>query len=202
MKLYFVPMTRSARPRWVLEELGVPYELIRLDPRKGETRTPEYLALNPCGHVPTLVDGDQVITESAAIAMHLADKFPEKGFAPPAGAPERAEYYQWILYAMATLEVPLATVFQHTVRLEESKRLPAAVELARAQFTREIAFAEQRLSGREFVVGGKMSAADVVLAAVLGWAKSLGLLSAEHPVSTEYANRLLSRPAAKRARET
>ena len=76
MKLYYVPKTRAVRPRWLLEELGVPYELVRLDPARGETRTPEHLARQPLGHVPVLEDGELRLFESSAICLHLAERGP------------------------------------------------------------------------------------------------------------------------------
>jgi glutathione S-transferase len=83
MKLYFAPRTRAVRPRWLLEELGVPYELVKLDPSKQENKTPAFLALHPFGEIPVLVDGDVTLFESAAICLYLADRFPEKNLAPP-----------------------------------------------------------------------------------------------------------------------
>ena len=81
MKLYFAPRTRAVRARWLLEELGVPYELIKLDLARQENTTPAYLAVHPLGEVPALVDGDVTLLESLAICLHLADRFPEKHLA-------------------------------------------------------------------------------------------------------------------------
>ena len=109
LKLYFAPRTRATRPRWLLEELGVPYELVELDMSKQEHKQLPYLRIHPLGRVPALADGDQVIFESAAICMYLADKFPEKKLAPAVGTPERGQYYQWMVYAGATLEPEVLT---------------------------------------------------------------------------------------------
>ena len=79
MKLYYTPRTRSSRPRWMLEELEIPYELVRVDLSAGEHRKPEYLAINPYGAVPALVDGEVKLFESAAICAYLADKHPDRG---------------------------------------------------------------------------------------------------------------------------
>src|SRR5216684_3336120 len=88
MQLYFAPRTRASRPRWLLEELEVPYELVKLDLSKQESRTPAYLALHPFGEVPVLVDGDVTLFESSAICLYLADRFPEKRLAPSLGSPD------------------------------------------------------------------------------------------------------------------
>ncbi|HEY8128878.1 MAG TPA: glutathione S-transferase N-terminal domain-containing protein [Hyphomicrobium sp.] len=89
---YHAPNTRSATIRWLFEELGVPHELKVLNMRKGEHKSPEYLAINPMGKVPTIVHGDTPVTEAAAIALYLADLFPEAGLAPPVGDPARGTY--------------------------------------------------------------------------------------------------------------
>src|SRR5579875_974030 len=107
LKLYYAPMSRAVRPRWVLEEIGAPYELVKIDLAKNEQKRPEYLAVNPNGTVPALEDGDLRLFESAAICQYLADKFPEARLAPPPGTPARGLYYQWIHYAMSGVE-PLA----------------------------------------------------------------------------------------------
>ena len=91
MKLYGHPNFRATRALWALEEVQAEYEYVHLDLETGQGRSDSYLALNPAGKVPTLVDGDLVITESAAICLYLGDKFPESGLVPPIGSNERAE---------------------------------------------------------------------------------------------------------------
>src|SRR5262245_43024026 len=175
IKLYYVPMTRASRPRFLLEELGVPYELVRLDTSKKENRSEAYLAIHPLGAVPALVDGDTVLFESAAIILYLADKFIDKRLAPPLGTPERAEYYKWIIFAMATMEPALQIIHaQH--RLPEAERDMRTLETARARFKETAAVAERALSGKEWVLGNHFTAADVVLGSVAGWGKATGLL--------------------------
>src|SRR5256885_9492904 len=106
MKLYYAPQTRATRPRWMLEEIGVPYELVRLQLSKGEHKQPEYLKIHPHGAVPAYSDGEVTMFESAAICAYLADKFPDKRLAPPLGSPQRGLYYQWLVYARAHKEPP------------------------------------------------------------------------------------------------
>ena len=199
MKLYYVPMTRSLRPRWMLEELGVPHELVRLDPKKGDNKTPEYLKLNPTGHVPTLVDGEVALFESAAMLLYLADKHPEKGFAPAVGAgADRAEYLKWIIYAMAELEPGLAAFFAHGIRLPEDKRKADVAAWGKDRAKSAMAPLAARLADREYLVGGGFTAADVLLGSQLGWAKMMGLV--EDEVLGAYLKRVMARPAAVRAR--
>src|SRR5262249_9859117 len=127
MKLYYASQTRAGRPRWLLEEIGTPYEMVRLSLQNGDNRRPEYLAINPNGTVPALADGDLVLFESAAICQYLADKFPDKRLAPPIGTPARGLYYQWIHYAMSGLEPAAVTIFLHTIHRPEADRVPALV---------------------------------------------------------------------------
>lgn len=196
MKLYYVPQTRAARPRWMLEELGLPYELVRLDPKKGDNKRAEYLRVHPLGKVPALEDGEVAIFESTAIVLYLADKAGR--LAPPAGSAARAEYYQWILFGATTLEPPVAEISSHTHNRPAELRVAALADEGRAAFAAAAAAVEARLSGREFLLG-EFSAADVLVGSVLSWAGALRLL-AEHPALEAYVARLKARPAWQRSR--
>jgi glutathione S-transferase len=198
MKLYYCPMTRATRPRWLLEEIGSPYELIRVDLGKGEQKRPEYQKIHPHGRVPALVDGDVTIFESSAICMYLADKFPEKKLAPALGTPARGLYYQWMVYALATAEPPVLKVFLNTVRRPEPERNRAEAEAGRTEFREVAALLTRVLDGQPFLLGDRFSAADVMVGSIVGWARSLKLIE-EHPVLKDYSRRLVERPAYKRA---
>lgn len=199
MKLYYAPQTRAGRPRWILEEIGAPYELVRLDMSKGEHKQPDYMKIHPHGAVPALVDGDLAMFESAAICAYLADKFPEKRLAPPIGSPARGLYYQWLVYSMATLEPPVLQIFLNTVMLPEAQRSAAAVEEGRTKFAEVARVLEQALTGKNFILGEQFSAADVMIGSTLVWAQFMGLLTG-HPELEGYAKRLSERPAFQSAR--
>jgi glutathione S-transferase len=199
MKLYYVPQTRAVRVRWMLEELEVPYELVRVDVAKREQKSPAYLEVHPLGHVPALVDGDLTLFESAAICTWLADRYPDKRLAPEPGTPERGLYYQWLFYAATELEPPLQTLSQHTRRLPEERRIPAVIEPARALFAAAADGLARGLGEREFLVGERFTTADLIVASLLFWARGFGLTDPP-PSLTAYAQRLLARPAAQRAR--
>ncbi|GAC1537032.1 MAG: glutathione S-transferase family protein [Myxococcales bacterium] len=199
IKLFYVPNTRATRPRWMLEELGVPYDLVRLDPGKGENRTAEYLRVHPLGQVPALVDGATTVLELAAICAWLADRFPEKGFVPAPGSAARAAYYQWLFFAAATLEPPVADYAHHTSMWPEAKRIPAVAEEARQGVARVVATLEQHLTGRQFLAGDALSAADIVVGSIVGWARSLRLLE-DAPAVAAWWKGLSARPAFRRAR--
>ena len=198
MKLYHSPRSRSVRPRWLLEELGVPYELVTLDLAAGEHKQPRYLRLHPHGAVPALDDGEVTIFESAAICMHLADKFADKHLAPAVGTAARALYYQWMVYSMVTLEPPVLQVFMHTVMLPEAQRSARAAEEGRQKFAEVAAVLTQALAGKPYILGEQFSAADVMIGSTLGWGRFMGLLNG-HPELEAYVKRLTERPAYKRA---
>lgn len=190
--LYYAPHTRAARVAFLLEELGVPYEREVMDLAAGQHRQAAYLAVHPHGFVPALRDGDTVIYETAAICLYLADRYPERGLAPQPGAPERAAYYQWIVYAVATLEPALADIFLEGQK-PVGERDEARVREARERFARSAAVLERALEA-PFLVAGRFGVADVLIGSMLVWGGAMGLLEA-HPRLAAYASRISARPA-------
>ena len=199
MTLYYAPRTRAVRPRWVLEEVGAPYQLVRLDIRAGDQRKPDYLRINPNGSVPTLVDEGLTLFESAAICEYLTDRFPEAGLAPALGTAARGLYYQWIHFTMATLEPPIATIFAHTVAREEHARIPQLVTEARGTLGRAFDVVDAAVRGREFVVGDAFTTADVMLGSTLAWAQMSSLLDGTREGIAAYTATMARRPALRRA---
>jgi glutathione S-transferase len=200
--LYYAPRTRAVRPRWLLEEIGAPFTLVRVDLASKQNRTPEFLALNPLGHVPVLVDRrsgrDIVVCESAAICLYLADTISEAGMAPPVGSPERAAYLQWMLFAMTTLEQPATQFFEHSILFPPEERHAPLVTKARARWDEVTSVLEGVLAPTPFLVGSKLTAADICVGSILAWGQQMGMLGAR-PALTAYVDRLLRRSAAQRA---
>jgi glutathione S-transferase len=197
MKLYYVPKTRASRPRWVLEELGVPYDLVRLDPAKAETRSAEHLGRHPLGHVPVLEDRGQMIFESGAICLHLADLFPEKRLLPPPGSVERGLAYQWVLFSMTEMEPPLIALSAE-FKKAEAERDVAATAQARDRFRKAADVLEVALRNRQFLGGDGFGVADVMVGGTLAWARGFRLLDGLPSVDA-YLARLRERPAWQRA---
>jgi len=193
MKLYFAPRTRATRPRWMLEELDVPHEIVRVDLGAKENREPGYLNVNPLGRIPALVDGDVAIFESIAICLYLADRYPDRGLAPPMSSPLRAPYYQWLLFCASTVEAAIGRWAQHGGDVAEAER-----EKARARFDEAAELLARALGGGEYVVGNAFSTVDVIVGSNLNWARRVGLVDG-HPALSGYLDRLLARPAALRA---
>lgn len=196
--LYHSPQSRSVRPRWVLEEVGAPYTIEKIDLQAGTQRQADYLRLNPNGTVPTLVDGDLVLWESAAIVQYLADKFPAARLAPPVGTPARGTYYQWVHYAMSTIETPTVAIFVHTVQRPEATRIPQLVDESRQQLAKALAVVDAALAGKPYLLGAEFSAADVMVGSTLWWCRAMGLVG-DRPNVNDYVERLGQRPAMQRA---
>jgi glutathione S-transferase len=194
MKLYEFPPTRSIRPRWTLQELGVPFESVIVDGRKGENRSPEFLKLNPAGKLPVLVDGELVLNESVAICLYLAAKHPQGGLLP-ADLATRTELDRWLWFTVTELEQPLWRMARHTFLYPPEKRSVQDIALAKEDFAPMAAVMEEHLSGRQFVAGERFSVADIVLAYTLDWADTNQLL-VELPSSRAYLERMYARPKA------
>jgi glutathione S-transferase len=194
MKLYEFAPTRSIRARWTLQELEIDFDAVSVNLLAGEHRRPEFLAINPAGKVPALVDGDTVLTESVAIALHLGDKYPEKRLMPDK-AGDRAQALRWLLCTTTELEQPLWRIARHSFIYPEEKRLPGDIELAREEFAAMAGVLDRHMTDREFVAGDRVSVADFVLAYTLDWA-SIGNLLEELPRLEGYMLRMYDRPHA------
>jgi|SRR5579863_5447802 len=194
MKLYEFAPTRSIRARWVLQELGVEFDAETVNLVAGDQHRPEFLAINPAGKVPVLVDDDLVLNESVAIAVYLADKYPGKRLMP-ADPRARAEVLRWLLFTATELEQPLWRIAKHRVIYPEEKRLPGEVELAREDFAPMAAVLDRHMTDREFVAGDSVTVADFVLAYTLDWAQMGGLLEGL-PRLEGYMLRMYDRPRA------
>lgn len=194
MRLYEFGPTRALRVRWTLQELGVDFEAVTVNMRTGEHLRPEFLRLNPAAKLPVLVDGDQVLTESAAIVLYLAEKYPE-GKLLPASLTERAQAYRWLLFTVTELEQPLWRMARHEFLYPQEKRSPADVQLAREDFRPMVEVLDRHMQGRTYVAGDSASVADFVLAYTLDWAHLEGLLD-DFPDLVRYMENMYRRPKA------
>jgi glutathione S-transferase len=186
--LYGAPQSRAVVAHWMLEELGVPYEMRVLDLKKEEHKRPAYLAVNPMGKVPAIVHNGVAITEAAAICCYLADAFAHADLAPPVGHPQRGPYLKWLFFGPSCVEPAL--IDRMFKRPEENKAAlgwggyDAAVD--------HMAAAAKAAS--PWLLGDRFTAADVVIGSYVIWGLMTGGL-AERPEFTSYAARLRARPA-------
>jgi glutathione S-transferase len=199
--LYHAPASRSARVRFLLEELGLPYRLETLSFTDGSLQRPAYLAKNPLGRVPTLEDDGVVLFESGAILEHLLERHGAGRLAPAPGSPERPAFLQWLHWSEATLMPPLGEIVAHSFLRPEAERVPAVVADARRRLRRCLAVVEKELAGREAILPSGFCAADIMLSYGLQLAKLLGLLDEDLPHTRAYLERLATRPAFQKAWE-
>lgn len=188
LTLYTNPQSRGRIARWMLEETGATYETVVID-FDGDARTPELLALNPMGKVPTLVHDGRVVTECAAICAYLADAFPEAGLLPD----ETSAYYRWMFFAAGPLEAAV-TDKALGVTVPAERR----VMVGYGDFDRMVTALETAVAGKPYIAGERFSAADVYVGSQIGWGLSFGTLPAR-PAFTAYWDRLKDRPALARA---
>ncbi|WP_421934160.1 glutathione S-transferase family protein [Phenylobacterium sp.] len=190
---YTNPMSRGRIIRWMLEEVGQPYETRILD--WATIKDPAYLAVNPMGKVPAIAHGDTVVTECAAICAYLADAFPQANLAPPVGSKARGDYYRWLFYAAGPVEAAVTAKSLGFEVTPDNKRSAGWGDYGDVMDT-----LEKAVTGREYLAGDSFTAADLYVGAHLGWGLQFGSIEAR-PVFKAYADRMAARPAAVRARE-
>ena len=192
LTFYTNPMSRGQIARWMLEEVGEPYEQVVLD--YGTTmKTPEYLAINPMGKVPAIKHGDVVVTEAAAICAYLAEAFPAAGLSPEASA--RGDYYRWMFFAAGPIET---AVTARSLGLE----VPAdkAMMAGYGSYDAAMDALERAVAGRKYIAGDRFSAADVYVGSQIDW----GLLfksMPDRPAFHDYVGPLRERAGSRRAKE-
>lgn len=200
MHLYHCPDSRSLRPLWALEEMGLTYELTVLEfpPRLHH---PEYLGVNPLGTVPTLIDGDVVLTESAAMCQYLGDVRGPTDLAVTPEEPGYGSYLNWLHRSDATLTFPQTLVLRYT-RLEPPERRAAqVVEDYSIWYLSRLKSVEAALDGREFLVADRFTMADIAVGYALFLGTTLGLDVRYKPNCRRYLEALMARDAFRRARE-
>ena len=188
---YTNPQSRGRIVRWMLEELGQPYEteIVPYEEMKGE----RYLAVNPMGKVPAVKHGDHVITECAAICAYLADAFPQAGLIP--NHEEKADYYRWLFYAAGPVEQAFTNQMQGWEAPPERERM-----FGYGNYDRVVAVLDELFSLRDYVCGKRFTAADVYVGSQIMFPMQFGMLP-ERESFKHYRDRLQSRAAYKRANE-
>lgn len=190
INLYHHPLSRAANAVWMLEELETPYELRYVDLMAGAQKSPEILALNPMGKLPILVDGDAVVTESAAIALYLADRYGYGRLAPRVDDPARGTYLRWTMFAPSVIE-PGTMAKMAAWQFKEG-------QAGWGSFDAMLSTMEKAIGDRPFILGDQFSMADVVFGGTLRYMLGFKMIEPRPPF-TAYAERLAARPALKRA---
>ena len=200
-QLHYFPANANAAPHMVLEEIGVDYDLVLVDRARNAQKSGEYLKINPNGRIPVLVDGNLVVSEAAAIVLHLVDRHANAGLAPQVGTPERATFYQWLTFLTNSLQEELM-VWQYPDRL--AGKDAAAVEIvkrgaeARAGMFLDVIEDHLRANGPLFL-GDKLSAADFYLVMLSRWARPMARPPRSRPGITKLLDKVTALPAVRRA---
>lgn len=200
MQLHYYPSNASMVPHLVLEELGVPYELVLVDRGVNAHKSPAYLRLNPNGLIPVLVDGDLVLYETAAVCLHLADTHPNAGLAPPLGTPQRAQFYKWLMWLTNTLQSALILYFYP----ERWADTPEAIAQVKAHAERKIGGMLDQLDAELARVGGPWFSGatygvlDAYVLTLCRWTRGFGRPARELAHLGPYLRHVLARPASLR----
>ncbi len=191
---YTNPMSRGRIVRWMLEEVGQPYRTEVLE--YGTTmKAPAYLAINPMGKVPAIKHGDVVVTEAAAICAYLADAFPQANLAPASGSKARGAYYRWLFFGAGCVEAAASNKSLGLAPPPEKAAMIGYGSMDDVMRALELAVANG-----PYILGDRFSAVDVYLGSQIGWGVQFGTLE-KRPAFEPYLGRIMSRPAALRARE-
>lgn len=197
IKLYGTSMSRAARSLWALEELGLKFEHVPVS-LQGDTRKPEYLKINPNGHIPALDDDGTILCESMAINLYLAEKY---GKAPlwPANVHGHGAAYQWSLWGMTELEPHLIALLQHKMLFPAEQRSAQAITNATEALKAPAKVLDDHLKGREFLLGKDFTIADLNVASVAGLGTMVGLDLSATPKAAAWLQKCLGRESNKRA---
>jgi glutathione S-transferase len=196
LKLYYAPRTRSVRIRWLLEELGVAYELERVEFRPTPTA---FAQATPLGKFPVLEDAGSVIGESGAILEYILERYGDGRLAPAVGSPLRGQFLQWVHFAEGTAFPPLGVMIWHGIYLGNADQVAVAIDAARERAHAALSQVEQRVATNTYLLRDDFSGADIMLGFTLAAAQFLGVLDDRYPATQRYIGRLMERPAFQRA---
>jgi glutathione S-transferase len=202
LTLHYAPSNASMAPHILLQELGVAFQLQRVDRDNNEHKSPAYLKLNPNGLIPVLTQGDLVLYESAAICLHLVDTHPEMGLAPALGTPARAQFYKWLVWLTNTLQ-PLLIHYFYPDRIVDAGNTEGAAQVKRQAEARATVLLQQletqlQASGGPWLLGADYSAADAYAFMLCRWTRNFAQPARSLPALGAWLNRMLARPAVQR----
>jgi glutathione S-transferase len=199
LALYYYPGNASLLPHMMLREIGAEFELRLVDRGQNFQKSAEYLKLNPSGRIPVLVDGDLVQFETAAVALYLADKFPEAGLAPAFGTPERADFHRWLIHLTNTPQVEFRAWFYPHEHVTDEAAAPSVKEKAGERLNRMFDVISEQLGDKTWLLGGRFSAVDLFLFMLIRWGRGMPRPPRSIPNLNALAERVLSRPAVQKA---
>ncbi len=194
-QLYYYPLNASMAPHFILEELGVDFKLITVDRKSNAQKSAKYLALNPAGRIPTLIDDGLAIFESPAICVHLAESHPKSNLIPKIGDKNRALFFQWMMYLTNTVQAELMVYCypqKHTTDAESASSIVVAQEM---RITAMFELLNRELENRDFLIAESISACDYFLFMLAVWADEFS----QPPLSFNHLSRYLRKLAKREA---
>lgn len=211
LKIYGIGPSRASRPFWAALELGLPFEHVHQNYKEGATRTPEFLAINPNGHIPVVIDdrpeGRVTVWESMACALYIARVHGQADgqSITPANAREEAEALRWSFWTVTELEADALTVLMHRMAMPEDQRKPDLADKAESRLKVPLAVLEKQLQGQtargeDWLAAGRFTVADLCVASVAAWTRPAAGLLAAYPLTQSWLQRCLERPAQKQSR--
>lgn len=198
MKLHFAPLSRAVRILWLLEELGLEYELNQMAFSPTDLKSDEHRKRHPLGRIPVLEEGDLILWESGAIVEYILERHKNGGLKPPVDDPRWPKYQQWFHYCEGMVMPPINTIMVHSVLLPPDRRDPTALAQAQKLLKRSLQPVDEAMEGQEYLIGD-FSAADTMLGHSVVMAGRLGCLGEEVPNLIAYSERLSARPAFQKA---
>jgi glutathione S-transferase len=192
--LYYHPGNASLTPHILLNEIGRPFELSKIDCDAGEQRSEAFLRINPHGRVPTLVHDDLVLYETAAIVLHLVERFPEAELAPPPSTDARSLFYRWIAHLSCTVQPEMRPFFYPGQHTNDPARIADVKQTAEARLRAMFEVVDQQLGDGPFLLGDRYSAADPYLTMLVRWTRNMARPARTLPNLAAHAERVLARP--------
>jgi glutathione S-transferase len=196
MKLYYSRNSRAVRVAWLLEEMGLDYEIHKFELGDRAMRDPEYLAVHPMGRVPTLEDREITLFESGAILQYLLARYSNGHFAPPINSRDFPDYLQWFHYAEGMIMPPMNTLVVETILLPPERRTEINVKRSTKLLSQMLAAVDRHMAGREYLTS-QFTAADIMTGHAVIMAGELGADLSDKPNLPGYIERLRNRPALK-----
>ncbi|HTT81815.1 MAG TPA: glutathione S-transferase family protein [Stellaceae bacterium] len=200
LKIYGIPRSRAFRTLWLAKELGIDYENVPIGTDGVSSRTPEFLAINPNGHIPAIDDDGFMLWESMAINLYLAKKH-SRGSLYPIRFEDEARVWQWSFWGMTEVERPVLTALFHRALLPEAQRDAALADRSEKELGRPLMVLDQAVAGQPYLLGEHFSIADLNVASVLSWARPARIDLSAVPKMADWFRRCAERPAARAARD-
>lgn len=199
LALYYYPGLASLLPHMMLREIGADFELRFIDRGNDAHKQAEYLKLNPNGRIPVLIDGDLVLFETAAIVLHLVDRFPDAGLAPAIGTKERAEFYKWMMHLTNTPQAEFRAWFYPHEHVSDETAAPSVKQAAGERLNRMFDVISAQLGDKPWLLGDRFSAADLFLFMLIRWSRFMPRPARSIPNLNALAERVAARPAVQEA---